>query len=98
VVAALSYLLLPLTGLLALGLGSETRTRFHGLQAIVFGLVWALALYAGSAVSASATKVVFAVGAASWLFLFGATLAGRNPKLPGIGAVLERAAADDLRG
>jgi uncharacterized membrane protein len=96
-VAALSYLLLPVTGLLALGFGSETRTRFHGLQSIVFGLVWALALYAASAVSASATKLVFGVGALSWLLLFGATLAGRDPKLPGIGAVLAKAAADDLR-
>ncbi len=95
--AALSYLLLPVSGLVALGLGSNARTRFHGMQAIVFGLVWALALYGGSALSPAATKAVFGVGAISWLLLFVATLAGRDPRLPGVGRVLQRAADDDFR-
>lgn len=77
-------------------MGSEARTRFHGLQAIVFGLVWALGLYAGAAVSPAATKVVFAIGGLVWLILLGATTAGRDPKLPGIGPLLRRAAEDDL--
>ncbi len=85
-----------MTGLIALAMGSEARTRFHGLQAIVFGLVWALALYAGAALSPAATKIVFAVGAFSWSVLIGATAAGRDPKLPGIGRLLRRAAEDDL--
>lgn len=95
--AALSYVLLPITGLVALALGSEPRTRFHGLQAIVFGLVWVLALYGGAAVGPAVTRVVFATGALGWLVLVGATAAGGDPKLPGIGSLLERAAADDLR-
>ncbi len=95
--AALSYLLLPITGLLSLTLGSEARTRFHGLQAIVFGLVWAVALYGGAEATPAVTKAVFAVGATVWLGLLVTTALGRDPTLPGIGPVLQRAAQDDLR-
>lgn len=95
--AAISYVLLPITGLVALALGNTPRTRFHGLQAIVFGTVWAAALYAASALSPGVTKVVFAAGAAGWVFLIGSTALGRDPKLPGVAGVLHRAAADDLR-
>jgi uncharacterized membrane protein len=95
-VAALSYLLLPVTGLLAVALGGEPRTRFHGMQAIVVGLLWAIALYAGSALSPAATKVAFAAGALTWFLLMGATALGRDPKLPGLGSVLQSAARDDL--
>lgn len=95
--AALSYVLLPITGLLALALGGRARTRFHGLQAIMFGLVWAAGLYAASAAGEGATKLVFGVGFVGWLILIVATAIGRDPKLPGIGPLLERAAADDLR-
>ena len=95
--AALSYLLLPISGLLALALGSEPRTRFHGLQAIVFGLLWALALYAGAATSPAVTKGVFAAGALGWLVLLIGTAAGKDPRLPGVGPVLHEAAKADLR-
>ena len=93
--AALAYLVLPISGLLAVALGSQTRTRFHGMQAIVVGLLWALGLYGASALSPDATKVVFVVGALTWLLLMGATAVGRDPKLPGLGSVLQRAASDD---
>lgn len=94
--AALSYLLLPVSGLLAVALGTEARTRFHGMQAIVVGLVWAVALYGASAVSPGATKVAFVVGALTWFLLMGATAIGRDPKLPGLGGMLQSAATDDL--
>ena len=96
IVAALSYLLLPITGLLALTLGSTPRVRFHGLQSIVFGLAWALALYGGAAAAPAATKLVFALGALVWLALMLATAAGKDPRLPGIGPVLRRATEEDL--
>lgn len=80
-----------------MALGSESRTRFHGLQAIVFGLVWAILLYAGAAASPTVTKGVFVVGLVGWLVLLGATAIGKDPKLPGIGSVLHAAAQDDLR-
>ena len=95
--AALSYLLLPISGLIALALGSEARTRFHGLQAIVFGLVWALALYVGAATSPSVTKIVFVAGAIGWAVLLLSTAAGKDPSLPGVGSLLRATAEDDLR-
>ena len=95
--AALAYLVLPITGLLALTLGSTSRVRFHGLQSIVFGLAWALALYGGAAAAPAVTKVVFAVGAFVWLALMLGTAAGKDPGIPGIGPVLRRAAEEDLR-
>ena len=95
--AALSYLLLPITGLLALAWGSTPRIRFHGLQAILVGLLWALGLYAGAAATPAATKVVFVIGALVWFGLMLATAAGKDPRLPGIGRVLQRAAEEDLR-
>ena len=94
--AALSYLLLPITGLAALALGSTARVRFHGLQAIVFGLLWALGLYAGAAIAPVVTKGVFLVGALVWLALMLATAVGKDPRLPGVGRVLQQAAQDDL--
>lgn len=95
--AALSYLLLPISGLVALALGSDSRTRFHGLQAIVFGLVWALGLSVGAAASPGVTKIVFVLGLVGWLVLLAATAAGKDPELPGIGSILREAAKDDLR-
>ena len=87
--AALAYLLLPVTGLLAYMSGTTVRERWHGLQAIALGLVWPCALYAGSWLSPSVTQVVFVVGAGAWLlFLFG-TLAGKDPAIPVIGRVQE---------
>jgi uncharacterized membrane protein len=95
--AALAYLLLPVTGLVAYSLGSESRMRFHGLQAIVLGFVWPVALYGASALSPAVTRIVFAFGALVWLGLLVATAMGRDPRLPGIGSFLEGAAAESPR-
>jgi uncharacterized membrane protein len=91
--AALAYVLLPVSGLIAYALGTSPRTRRHGLQAIVFGAVWPAALYAGSWISEWATRVVFVVGALIWVVLMILAAAGRDPRLPGLGVLLERAAA-----
>ena len=93
--AALAYVLLPVSGLLAYSLGSTPRLRFHGLQAVVLGFIWPLALYAGSFVSPVLTQLVFATGIAIWLWLFVATLSGRDPGLPVVGDTLRRAAEAD---
>jgi uncharacterized membrane protein len=96
-VAALAYLFLPVSGLIAYLKGSSTRVRWHGLQAITLGLVWPLALYACTYVGPGATQAVFAVGALAWV-AFGLLAAfGMNPRLPLLGGALRRAAAHDPR-
>jgi hypothetical protein len=94
--ATLAYVLLPLSGIAAFLGGGSVRTRMHGLQAILFGTVWPLGLYGASAISAAITKLVFAVGALIWAVLLVGTLAGRDPIIPGLRGLLERAAADPL--
>lgn len=94
---ALAYLVLPLSGLIAYLLGSDARIRFHGLQAIVIGLVWPVALYAASALSASATQVVFVIGGVVWVAFGLLTAGGRDPRLPVAGRALQRAAEADPR-
>ena len=90
--AALAYLLLPLSGLLAFFSQRSARIRFHGAQAVVVGLVWPLLLYAASALSPTATQVVFAAGAILWVTLIVMTAAGRDVRLPLIGPICARAA------
>jgi uncharacterized membrane protein len=87
-VAALAYLLLPVTGTIAYFSARSDRTRFHGLQAVVVGVAWPLLLYAASAVDVMATRVVFALGVILWLTLMIGTAVGRDPALPGLGRVL----------
>jgi uncharacterized membrane protein len=90
--AALAYLLPPLTGLVAYLGGSTPRARFHGLQAILFGVVWPVLLYVVSYVSPVATQVVFVVGVVFWAFSLAVTALGRDLRVPGLRAALERAA------
>jgi uncharacterized membrane protein len=94
-VAALAYLLPPLTGLVAYFRGGSPRVRFHGLQSVALGLVWPAALFACTYVTPGATQAGFAVGALAWLALLVTTALGRDPRLPGIGRVLWRVAAED---
>jgi uncharacterized membrane protein len=96
-VAALAYLLLPLSGLLAYLLADDPRLRVHGLQAITVGALWPTAIYAASALSPTATRVAFAAGALTWIVLLIGAALGKNPRLPLIGRFLERAAAEPPR-
>jgi uncharacterized membrane protein len=96
-VAALAYLLLPLSGLLAYLLADDPRLRVHGLQAITVGTLWPAAIYAASTISVIATRVAFAAGALTWIVLIIGTALGKNPRLPLIGRFLERAAAEPPR-
>jgi uncharacterized membrane protein len=91
--AALAYLLLPVTGLFAYFGSASPRVRFHGLQAILLGLLWPAGLYGASAVSAAATRAAWAAGALVWLGLMFTTAAGLDPRIPVVGRWLRRAAA-----
>lgn len=95
--SGLAYVALPVSGLIAYLLGSDERKRFHGLQAIALGLLWPLALYAASAASPQATRIVFLAGAAVWLLFTVLAAAGRDPRLPFLGRFLRRVAAGDPR-
>ena len=93
--AALAYVLLPLSGLVAFVLARSARIRFHGAQAIVVGLAWGLALYGASALSSSITRVVWGLGALVWFVLLVGTALGRDPAVPGLRGVLETALPTD---
>lgn len=95
--AALAYLLLPVTGLVAYLSGRDPRTRFHGLQAITIGLLWPVALYAASIGPPIGVQVVFVVGFVTWAAFLVATLMGRDPRLPGLGHRLEVLSVGSVR-
>jgi uncharacterized membrane protein len=81
--AALAYLFPPLTGLLAYSLGRAERVRWHGLQSVVFGFIWPVLIYAGSLAGPLGTRIVFALGALTWIGFLITTAVGRDPRLPG---------------
>ncbi len=91
--AALAYVLLPVSGLIAYFRGRTARIRLHGLQAVFLGAVWPAVLYACAAVSPGATQAAWIVGGVVWLALMGTAAAGRDLRLPLIGRALERVAA-----
>lgn len=95
--AALAYLLLPVTGLVAYLMGRSARTRWHGLQAVALGLVWPAALYACTYLTPGATQLCALVGALVWVGFLGATAVGLDPRIPLAGGYLRRAAAQDPR-
>jgi hypothetical protein len=67
--------------------------RFHGLQAVLLGLVWPTSLYVCSMISPGATQIAFVVMAALWLIAMVGALLGRDPGIPGIRGLLANAAA-----
>jgi len=89
-VAALAYLGLPLTGLIAFFFSHRSRVRFHGLQAIVIGLTWGLLLQGAAMISSAITIAVAIAGFLVWAFFLVATAAGRDPRLPLLGDLTER--------
>jgi uncharacterized membrane protein len=91
-VAALAYLLLPISGLIAYLKGTSPRLRFHGLQAIVFGALWAVVLYAATWTTPVVTQVVFAAGLVLWIVLIAGAALGRDIELPIAGDALRSAA------
>ena len=95
--AALAYLFPPISGLIAYFMGRDARVRSHGMQAVVFGLAWPLALYGCSQISPGATQVAFFAGASVWFLLFVLTAFGFNPRFPGTGPLLTRLATNPPR-
>jgi uncharacterized membrane protein len=94
--AALAYLLLPVTGLVAYFSGKTPRARWHGLQAIVLGALWPALLYVAAATVESLVLPVAIVGAAVWLLFLLAAAVGRDPALPWLGPKLREMATDEL--
>ena len=95
--AALAYVLLPVSGLIAYLKGRSARMRWHGLQAIALGLSWPAALYACTYLTPGATQVCAAAGAIVWIGFLAAAGLGADPRIPIAGRYLERAAHDDPR-
>ncbi|HEX2058481.1 MAG TPA: hypothetical protein VHI71_08935 [Actinomycetota bacterium] len=93
--AALAYLVLPVTGMLAYFSGRSSRVRFHGLQAIVLGALWPALLYVAAALNESVVVPVALGGAALWVLFLGATAFGKDPALPWIGPKLKELATDE---
>ncbi|MCA1702231.1 MAG: hypothetical protein LC808_02750 [Actinobacteria bacterium] len=89
--AALAYVLLPISGMLAYFSWASSRVRFHGAQAVAVGLAWSVLLYAGSFLSAVLTQVVFVIGILVWLGLIITTALGRDVYLPFIGRACAQA-------
>lgn len=95
--AALAYLLLPVTGMIAYFGGGSARARFHGIQAVLYGVAWPALIYAASWIAETATRIVFVVGVLLWAVLIAATAAGKNPSVPGLARHVERWAAASPR-
>ncbi len=81
--AALAYLFPPISGLIAYGLASTSRLRWHGLQSVLFGAAWPAAIYLGSAIGPLGTRIAFALGLLLWMGLLFVAAIGRDPRLPG---------------
>ena len=90
--AALAYVLPPLSGLVAFLRSGRTRIRFHGLQSVAFGFAWPACLYGGALIGPGATQTVFVTGGLLWLFFLIASALGRDPRLPVLGRLMQRAA------
>ena len=93
--AALAYVVPPLTGLWVFSRGNDVRTRAHGFQSILLGVAWPLALYAGSWITAGATQAVFAAFAVVWLVLIATAARGRGYLIPAVVRWVEEAPRDE---
>jgi hypothetical protein len=82
--AALAYLLPPVTGLWAFARGADVRTKAHGFQSIVLGTLWPIGLYAGSWITPGATQAIFVLFAIAWLGLMLSAALGRAPLAMGL--------------
>jgi uncharacterized membrane protein len=89
-VAALAYVLLPISGAIAFFVSESTRVRFHGFQAILYGVAWPALLYLASALSSGPTVVVALGGALGWAALIALTALGADPSIPGVRRLFER--------
>jgi uncharacterized membrane protein len=95
--AALAYVVPPVTGLVAYLAARTPRTRFHGLQSVLLGVLWPLALYAGALVSPGVTQAAGAAGLLAWLVFAVGAAVGRDPHWPLLGARLRALAEHSPR-
>ena len=95
--AALAYLLPPLSGLLVYLSAEGERPRWHGLQSVLLGVLWPAALYTGSAVSPGVTQGNAVCGTVVWLLFLGGAASGRDPRWPVAGRWLRELAAESPR-
>lgn len=92
--AALAYLLPPVTGLVALIYGRSVRARLHGARSVALGVVFPAGLYLASLLSPPlAVSIVAVAGVAVWVTWAGFAAAGREPRMPELDAL--RRALDD---
>ena len=96
--AALAYVLLPVTGLIAFLKGSSPRIRFHGLQAISIGAAWPVLLFAATWTTPVVTQLIGVAGLLLWVTLIVTTALGRDLQLPLIGPRLRAAAQTPVTG
>jgi hypothetical protein len=96
-VAALAYLVPPLSGLVVYFAAGEERPRWHGLQSVLLGVAWPAALYTGSAVSPGLTQAAAACGVVVWLLFLVGAASGRDPRWPVAGRWLRALAAESPR-
>ena len=89
-VAALAYLLLPISGAIAYFGARTPRVRVHGLQATVLGALWPAAMYAATLISPGVTQAVFVAMGSLWIVVMVTAAVGRDLWLPGLGRVLNR--------
>ncbi|MDQ3753032.1 MAG: hypothetical protein M3333_09130 [Actinomycetota bacterium] len=88
--AALAYLLLPISGGIAYFFARTPRVRLHGAQAVLLGALWPAGLYAGARVSPGVTQAVFVVMGVIWLVVMSLAALGKDLWLPGMGRLLDR--------
>ena len=91
--AALAYLVPPVSGLIAFLTAAEGRVRFHGLQSIALGTAWPAAIYLGSAVTPALTRIAFFAGACVWIVMLVSAALGKDLGLPGFSERLRAVAA-----
>ena len=95
--AALAYVLPPLSGLVAYLSGGSERIRWHGLQSVLLGVIWPVALFGAALLTPGVTQIVWLIGAVAWLTLLLGAAVGRDPRLPAVGARLRAWAQDAPR-
>ena len=88
--AGLAYLFLPISGALAYFNGKRPRTRFHGIQAVILGILWPAALLGASAIGPDATFLVAVGGAVVWVTFMLVASIGRDLRFPLVGKTLQR--------
>jgi hypothetical protein len=89
-VAALAYLLPPVSGGIAYFFAGTPRVRLHGVQAVLLGALWPAGLYAGAQISPGATQAVGVFMGVVWLTVTAAAALGKDLWLPGLGGLLDR--------